>query len=105
MLKSFHSKYYEAILQLRTRDQKLIDFVLDECERNNIYISKIIEHKTGIDIFISSQKFATALITRLKKKFKGKSKITRSLFKTQRQTSKKMYRVTVLFKLDPIEEN
>ncbi len=104
MPKSFHSKYYEAIIQLRPKDEKLIDFVLNECKKNNIYISKVIEHKTGVDVFVSSQKFAVALITQLKKRFKGKPKITRSLFKTQRQTSKKVYRVTVLFRLDPIEE-
>lgn len=94
------NRYYEAILQIRPYNKKVIDFILDEVDKKDgVFISKVDELKEGIDFYINSQKFAKSLSTSLKKKFKGTVKITRSLYGVSRETSKKVYRLTVCFRL------
>ena len=95
-----HKDYYEAIIQLRPYKKEVLDFVRNKiAKRKNVFISKETELKTGIDLYISSQKFARALGKKLKKSFKGELKTTRKLFSRNRQTSKDIYRVTVCFRL------
>ena len=98
--KQKHELYYEAIIQLRPANNQLLSYIDNQIEkRNDVFISKIDELKTGIDIYISSRKFAMALGKKLKKAFPGELKLSRTLFSQDRQTSKKIYRVTVLFRL------
>lgn len=93
--------YYEAIIQLRPADKEIIDFIVKQTnERKGVFISKIEELKTGIDLYISSQRFARALGKKLKKRFRNGELVTsRKLFTVNRETGKKVYRVTVLFRL------
>ena len=97
-----HDQYYEAKIQLRPFNEKLIKYVLNEIENNQkVRISKIQKLKTGVDIYVSSRKFATSLAKKMKKKFKPKKiLVTKTLFSRSRQTSKDIYRVTVLFRLE-----
>lgn len=91
--------YYEAILQLRPAKKELIDFVKKKIEeREDVFISKTVELKTGIDFYLNSWRFAVSLGKMLKKSFGGNTKLSRTLFTQSRQTSKKVYRVTVLFR-------
>lgn len=95
-----HSNYYEAIIQLRPYKDKVVMFIRDQIEkREDVFITKELVLKTGIDFYVTSQKFAVALGRKLKKNFKGELKITRTLYTQNRQTSKKVYRVTILFRL------
>ena len=102
MKKDRHSEYYEAILQIRPAKKEVLDFVLDLVEkRNDVKISKINELKTGFDVYLTNQKCARgALATQLKKKFKGKLIISKSLYGQDKLTSRLVYRATVLFRLD-----
>lgn len=93
-------QYYEAILQLRPKNKKVLDYVLKQIEkRKNVFISKRIELKTGIDLYMSDRKFTMALGKKLKKTFKGNVKLSRKLYGFDRVRGKKVYRVTVLFRL------
>jgi len=98
MPKSMHANYFEAIIQLRPAKKEVLEFVKDQIKKNNIYVSKEINLKTGIDLYISSRKFANQLLRKLKKTFKGTSKVTKSLHSQDRQTGKLKYRITVLFR-------
>ena len=99
MHNSRHSNYYEAKIQLRPLKQNILDFIITHVKsRNDVSIAKIEKIKTGIDIYLTSQKFARALGKKLKKSFKGELKMSRSLHSTDRNTSKKLYRATVLFR-------
>ena len=94
------SKYFEAIIQLRPYDDKVFDYIENAIhKRKGVFISRIDELKTGIDIYVSSQKFARALGAKLKRQFKGELKVTKKLHTEDRLTSKKLYRATVLFRL------
>lgn len=98
-------QYFEAKIQLRPFRQDIYDFILDEVKkRGKVFISKIDELKTGIDIFISDQRFARRLGKMMKDKFGGELKITRTLFTQDKLTSKLIYRGTVLFRAKPKEE-
>ena len=95
-----HSDYYEGKLQLRPYDEKLIEFVEKQFEKNdNIWISKKIVKKYGVDYFVSSNKFLRQLGKKLKNSFKGELIESKKLFSKSRLTSKEIYRVTVCFRL------
>ncbi len=95
-----HEHYYEAKIQVRPRDNEVIRFIINAVNENNrVRISKILEIKTGVDIYVSSRKFATMIGKKLKMRFKdGKLVVTKTLFSRNRQASKNIYRVTVLFR-------
>ena len=104
----YPSKYYEAVIQLRPYDYAVYDFIADEVEkrkqRKELFISKIVEMKTGIDIYISSQQFARRLGDQLRRQFHAEVKITRTLHHQDRLSSRLLYRATVLCRLKPKPE-
>ncbi len=100
-----HSNYYEAIIQLRPYDEKLVNFVLKRIkDRENVNIVKEVQLKTGIDFYLTDQRFARSLGKGLKRHFKGKLILSRKLHTRNRMTSRNVYRVTVCFRLLDEEE-
>ncbi len=94
-----NSKYYEAILQIRPRSEKIINFVKNSIrERKDVFITQEEELKEGTNLYITSQKYVRSLISKLKHKFNGETKISKKLF-SQRKDGKKLYRSTFLFRL------
>lgn len=92
--------YYEAILQLRPADKKVLDFTKKRVKKNNVSITKIEKLKTGIDLYLTSKRFAMSLGRKLKRNFKGKLIVTKKLHTVDKMTSKKVYRITVCFRLE-----
>lgn len=107
---STNPKYFEAVIQLRPYNQEVFDFIEAEIrQRNNleIFISRIVELKTGIDIYLSSQRYARTLGQRMKRKFKqGSLLITSKMHTRDRMRSRELSRATILFRLkaQPEEE-
>ncbi len=97
-----HENYYEAKIQIRPKDEQAIRFVIDLIDNNDrVRISKVVELKAGVDFYVSSRKFAAVIGKKLKARFKeGKVLVTKTLFSRNKQTSKNIYRVTVLFRLN-----
>lgn len=91
--------YYEAIMQIRPADEKVLAFVRGQIEERGAFISKEERLKTGVDIYMSDQRFARALSKKLKIKFGGEVKLTCKLHTVSKSSGKKLYRVTVLFRL------
>ncbi len=100
--KDKHALYWEAKIQLRPLNEELIRIVIAMIDkRDDVRIARIELLKTGIDIYLSSRKFAAIIAKRLKLRYKtGKVLVTKQLFSRSRQTSKDIYRVTVLFRLN-----
>ncbi len=97
--------YYEGKLQLRNPNEEVLNFINNQFKNNEkVWIAKAERLKTGIDLYISSNRFLLSLGKKLKKSFKGELKTSRKLFSKSRLTSKQLYRVTVLFRLSPDEE-
>lgn len=93
-------QYFEGTLQLRNPNEEVINFIRNQFKNNErAWIAKEVGLKTGIDLYISSNKFLLSLGKKLKKSFKGELKTSRKLHSQNRLTSKRIYRVTVLFRL------
>jgi len=90
--------YYEAKLQLRPYDKEILDYAKKQIDENNVLISKEIKLKQGIDLYLTSRKFAVILAKKLKKVFGGETKVSKTLYSVDRLTSKNIYRVTVCFR-------
>lgn len=95
---SKHPLYYEAILQLRNPDAKVLDLVDKEIERKQIGVAKVEKVRGGFDFYLADQKFAQQAGKMLRKKFGGVVKVTAKLYSVSRQTGKQIYRVTVLYR-------
>lgn len=106
MDKNRHVDYYEAIVQIRPKDNDVLEFIKKEVSlRKGVTIAKVIEEKYGYDVYISSQYFArSSLARKLKNRFNGEVTISRKLHHQDRMTRKLLYRATILFKLKPKEE-
>jgi nonsense-mediated mRNA decay protein 3 len=94
------ANYYEGILQLRNPTKEVIRAVRNMVEGNDlIFTAKEARVKGGFDLFLSSQKIMQVIAKNLQKRFGGEIKISKKLYGIDRQTSKNIYRVTVLFRL------
>ncbi len=98
---SIYSKdgYFESKLQLRPKNKEVLDYVLNQLKKTNTKIAKEVKLKEGLDLYLSSRKSTIQIAKKLKKVFKGDLKVTKKLFTVNRLTSKKVYRITVLFRL------
>jgi len=95
-----NSRYYEGILQIRPNNKMVLNYVKIEIEKaGNVFISKEVYKKFGTDLYLTNKFFLMQLARRLKNKFHGTIKRSRSLYKTHRITSKLVYRTTVCFRL------
>ena len=94
-------QYYQGILQLRPANKEILFFAVDEIKSSgSCELSKLIETKTGYDLYLTSQRFLQALGIKIKKKFpQGTLKKSKSIYGKNRMTSREVYRVTVCFRL------
>ena len=98
--------YFQGILQLRDCKEEVIDFVnnqIKKANREDVYVSKSVRIKNGIDLYLTSNKFLRSLGKKLKKHFNGQLKESEKLFSRDRQTGKEVYRLNVLFRLIDIK--
>ncbi len=94
------SNYYEGILQLRNPSGEVIKFVKDAIkDEERVFVAKRNRVRNGFDYKLSSKKFLMDIGKRLQRKFGGEVKTSSKLYGVSRETSKKIYRVTVLFRL------
>jgi nonsense-mediated mRNA decay protein 3 len=98
------TNYFEGRIQLRNKNNtsypKAVGFVRNEINKaKTVFITKEAEIKTGVDFFVTSQKFIQPLGKQLQKKFGGELKVTSSLHTRDTQSSKDLYRVDVLLRL------
>ncbi len=104
-----HSNYYESILQLRNPAGDVDDLVhiavnaVKARGQEGIFISKRKKVTNGVDLYLSSNSFAVELGRELYRSFGGEFVVSKKLFSQSRQTSKVLYRVTVLFRMAPFK--
>jgi len=104
-----HAKYYESILQLRNPSGDVDDMVhrvvgaVNSQNAADIFISKKKKVTNGVDIYLSSNRFAVEIGRDLFRAFGGEFKVTKKLFSQHRLTSRLLYRVTVLFRMAPFK--
>ena len=96
--------YFEAIFQIRPNDKDVINFFKEKIARNKVFISKEIKKKFGTDYYLTSRKLAVIIGKRMKKKFRGETKVSKQLYSRSRMTSKLIYRLTICFRLKNEED-
>ena len=95
------SQYFEGILQLRDVDKDVKRFVeqrLKDAEQQGIFTNNIIKQKNGADYYLTDKKFLRKLGKELNKQFNGELKESPQLFSRDKQASKNIYRLNVLFR-------
>jgi NMD protein affecting ribosome stability and mRNA decay len=98
--------YWEAKIQLRPFRDDVFDYIEKQIAKTNheVELTRIEELKEGIDIYMTSQKFARTLGPKLRKRFpKGTLKMTKSIHTRDKLRSRNVYRATILFRY-PFEE-
>lgn len=94
------NQYYEAIFQLRPKNNEILNFIYECIEKDKALISKEIHKKFGVDLYIDKKKTAVNIARKLKKRCSGEIKISKKLYSVDRMTSKRLWRVTVLFRIN-----
>ena len=90
------SQSYQGILQIRPNDKNVLDYVYDEIKKNgNVFITKEIVKKFGVDLYLTNKFFLIQLGKKLKQKFPGTVARSRSLYGVNRLNSKLVYRTRV----------
>ena len=95
-----NAQNYQGILQLRPNNNEVLNYVYDKIEKSgNVFITKEINKKFGIDLYLTNKFFLIQLSRKLKNKFHGKITRSRSLYGRTRHGSRLVYRTTICFKL------
>jgi NMD protein affecting ribosome stability and mRNA decay len=90
--------YFQGILQLRDVTEKVYAFVKAQLDkRDDVAVTKTVKYPNGADLYLTSQKFVSAIGKKLKESFGGELKITSKLH-TRSKTGKDLYRVTALYR-------
>ena len=98
-IKKHNRLYYEGILQLRNPSIDAVPFVRKLAEKDSaVTIAKVRKVKNGFDVYVSSNAFLAKLAKILQGHFGGEIKRSSELHSVDRQTSKKKFRGTLLFR-------
>ncbi len=95
------SGYFEGILQLRNVDEEVIDYAINEAKKQNqkgIFITKKLKVRNGFDIYLTKRGYIHELARELLNKFGGETKASKKLFSRDKQRSRDIYRINVLFR-------
>ncbi len=96
-----HGQAYNGILQLRNPTDEILRFIEDEIfkehEKGNYCIKTNIV-RNGVDYYLAKSQFVRSLGKKLLQIFGGEFLETAKLVTKNRQTSKDLYRTTVLFR-------
>lgn len=96
---STSSRYYEATIQLRPKSSVLLEYVLNQLKLAKVGITDVEPFSYGYDLKISDKRILRALEKRLKARFQCTTIRSARIFTRDRQTSKDVYRATMLCKL------
>ena len=101
-LEGKHPKYYEAILQLRSISQEVVDFVQKQLIILKLQVAKVAEVKGGVDYYLADNTLSKILGKKLEAHFGGKCVTTATLHTIK--DSKEKYRTTILFRQLPFKK-
>lgn len=96
--KKKNSSYYEAVMQIRPKNNKLLNFIKqDLASDRKTFITKQEEKKFGYDLYITSKNYLQSVLPKIKKKFNTETKISTTLY--GRKDGRNVYRITALIRL------
>lgn len=93
------SKYYEAIVQFRGVREEIIDaFVHFISKEKDEAITDEKEIDSGLDFYVTGKRVAEQAVRSLVKDYGGTYLVSPKLYSLDKQTSKKLYRLTIIYK-------
>tara|TARA_Y100000310_G_scaffold329394_1_gene399170 strand:- start:23356 stop:24027 length:672 start_codon:yes stop_codon:yes gene_type:complete len=97
--------YYEAIIQVRPRKSEIEKFIESSLkDTHKADLSKKKRTKGGIDYYISSWKYASALGNLLVKRFGGKLTLSKKIFGKSKKKGRVVYRASILYRIFPFNK-
>ncbi|MBI2134330.1 hypothetical protein HYU11_06665 [Candidatus Woesearchaeota archaeon] len=97
------TNYYVSILQLRNVSPEIQEFAESQITGTaKAFLTKKKKVRNGFDYYLSSNSFAVGLGRILRKRFGGELKVSEKLYSRDRQTSRDLYRVNVLYRQLPL---
>jgi len=91
---------FQGVMQLRNPTKELVEWVFKTTDKEGkAEITYERPVSGGVDLYFSSQKYMRSLGKRIAKHWPGELKSTRKLFTADYITGKRVYRVTVMFRL------
>ncbi len=95
------NRYFEGELQVRDANKEVMDFVRKDIEDNKdkVHLVKETGEEYNADFQLTSAKYIRALGKKLVHKFNGELTETARLFTQDKNTSKQVHRINVLFRL------
>ena len=109
--------YFLSILQIRVSNPinfDIIDTIIDETyayvekkfqEDDRQYISKLVEHKNGVDLLLSTNELMKYIVSYLRSKYYFELKRTKKLVGRDTQKGRNLYRLKNLIRLLPFKKN
>jgi len=96
------SGYFEGILQIRKKGyssyDEAVEFAFNQVDANpDCFISRVIELKEGVDLYMSSHKLIAQVARKMQSAFGGELVFSKKLF--SKVKDKELYRITVLVRL------
>jgi len=94
-------EYFQSILQVRNATDEIVlelESLLAQFEKKNVHANKMIKQKTGVDLYMTDQAGTKSIAQKLQQKFGGEFSIHPQIFSRDKQTSKDVYRLTVLYR-------
>jgi NMD protein affecting ribosome stability and mRNA decay len=104
------TQYFEAILQVRSLSTIVLEKGIDLLKRRvenlrnrGVFINKVEQVGDGFDLFLTNQRIAQSLGRELYESFGGVFKVSPRIFTRNKQTSKDLYRMSILVRLPDFE--
>jgi len=109
--------YFLSILQIRVSNPiyfYIIDAMINEIyayvenifqKDDRQYISKLVEHKNGVDLLLSTNELMNHIVSYLKSKYYFELKRTKKLVGRDAQKGRNLYRLKTLIRLLPFKKN
>ncbi|MBY9002561.1 MAG: hypothetical protein KGD73_01185 [Candidatus Lokiarchaeota archaeon] len=109
--------YFLSILQIRVSNPlnfDIIDTIIDEIyayvekkfqKDDRQYISKLVEHKNGVDLLLSTNELMNYIVSYLRSKYYFELKRTKKLVGRDKQKGRNLYRLKNLIRLLPFKKN
>ena len=97
------SGYFQGVLQLRNPTEELVRFVREDVSKQpkgrQVYIGREVRLENGYDFYLTSNRYMRTLGRKLQKRFGGQLVESPKVFTRDRQTSKDVFRLSVLLRL------
>lgn len=101
------SKYYEGVVQIRNKNHSSYDEIVEKLHssmnKKNVFSTKIIELKSGIDVYVSSKRFIQSFLKDVQKRYGGEVKLSPKLFSVSK-SGKELYRLTGVIHLPELQK-